>query len=221
MHKTTDIFKPKISILSGEHKKYLETFETGIKYPEKGLGDYIKSDAFDDIITGDGVSYIVFQTDNNDNIVEVIAFFTLVSSAMPYMYRTIDESEIYEVMCGIPAIRIHMFAVDLKYQDMFWHDKPISALVFETIINIIDEKSQNESGIKAIYLHALPSSEKFYLKNNMLRAEEYMKPFAGDDDDLSTMYVFIREVKVVYEKLNRRLRYTTRIKRKIAKWLLK
>lgn len=221
MHKTTSTFKPKISILCEEHKKYLKSFVTGTKYPEKALGDYIKSDAFDDLVTGDGVSYVVFQTDAQDNIVEAIAFFTLVSSAMPYMYRTIEDSEIYEVMCGIPAIRIHMFAVDLKYQDVFWHGKPISALIFETIISIIDEKSKNESGVKAIYLHALPSSEKFYLKNNMLKAEEYMKPFAGDDDDLSTMYVFIREVKVVYEKLNRKLRYTTRIKRKVAKWLLK
>lgn len=220
MHKTIDKFSPQITILRKEHREYLRNFKTGLKYPEKGLGDYINSDAFDDLITGDGVSYIVFQTDG-DNIIDVVSFFTLVSSAIPYMYRTIDDSEIYEVMCGIPAIRIHMFAVNQKYQDVFWNDKPISALVFETIINIIDEKSKTDFGIKAIYLHALPSSEKFYLKNNMLKAEEYMRPFAGDDDDLSTMYVFIREVKIVFEKRNKKLGFLTRIKRIIAKWLLK
>ena len=49
------------------------------------------------MINGDGVSYIVFQKDKDDQILEVIAFFTLISSAIPYIYRTVDE-EVYEAM---------------------------------------------------------------------------------------------------------------------------
>lgn len=199
MHRTTNWFNPEIQILKPEHKEYLEKFQTGNQYPEKGLGDYIKKEAFGDLINGDGVSYIVFQKDKDDQILEVIAFFTLISSAIPYIYRTVDE-EVYEAMCGIPAIKINMFAVNEKYQDLFYQGKPISALIFETIIDIIDQQSKTGAGIKAIYLHSLKSSEQFYLTNKMLKAEEYMRPFAGEDDDLTIMYLFIREVNITYEK---------------------
>ena len=158
------------------------------------------------MLTGDGVSYIVFQTTSSDDtipdeekIIDVVAFFTLVSSAIPYIYRTVDEDGVYEAMCEIPAVKVNMFAVNDKYQDTFYENKPISALVFETIIDIIDNKAKTDMGIKAIYLHSLPSAEKFYLRNHMLKAEEYMQTFSENDDDLTAMYVFIRDVKIVYE----------------------
>ncbi|MFI3173518.1 MAG: hypothetical protein R3Y58_14285 [Eubacteriales bacterium] len=85
--------------MTEENQKYLQFFETGKNYPEKGLGDYIKSDeAINDLITGDGVSYIVFQKVEKDKLEKVIAFFSLQTSAISYMYRTVDEEEgVYEV----------------------------------------------------------------------------------------------------------------------------
>lgn len=205
-HKRIKDFNPIIRILDRNHIKYLQHFKSGSTYPEKGLGDYIKGDAFHDLLTGDGVSYIVFQTTSSDDtipdeekIIDVVAFFTLVSSAIPYIYRTVDEDGVYEAMCEIPAVKVNMFAVNDKYQDTFYENKPISALVFETIIDIIDNKAKTDMGIKAIYLHSLPSAEKFYLRNHMLKAEEYMQTFSENDDDLTAMYVFIRDVKIVYE----------------------
>lgn len=222
-HKEIEDINLSISILDEHHKKFLNKFQTGNNYPEKGLGDYIRDDAFDEMLSGDGVSYLVLKLNEEKEPEELVAYFTLVSSAIPCLYRTEeDDGEAYEVMCGIPAIRIHMFAVSDKYQDVFYKDKPIAAWIFETIISIIDEKAKRDTGIKAIYLHALPSSKNFYKKNKMLEAEKYMKPFSGMDDDLDVMYVFIRDVNITYEDTRKkRLPFFVRLKKRIGRWLLK
>ncbi len=222
-HKEIDDINLSITLLDKKYKRFLKDFKTGNRYPEQGLGDYIMdSDAFEDMQNGDGVSYLVFRTNEDDEPEELVSYFTLVSSAMPYMYRIEENDEVYEEMCGIPAIRIHMFAVSDKYQDVFFKGKPIAAWIFETIIHIIDEKSQKDTGIKAIYLHALPSSKGFYKKNKFLEAEPYMKPFAGMDDDLDVMYVFIRKVSVTYQNSRiKRMPWYTRLRKKIGKWLIR
>ncbi len=204
MHNTIDNFRPEICILTEENQRYLQFFETGKNYPEKGLGDYIKSDeAIEDLITGDGVSYIVFQKDEKDKLEKAIAFFSLQTSAISYMYRTVDEEEgVYEAMCSIPAIKINMFGVDVEYQDLFYDGVPISALVFRAIIDIISERSMDFAGIKAVYLNSLESAESFYVRNEMLYAEDYMIPYAGEDKDLTVMYKFIRDVQMIHEDDN-------------------
>lgn len=220
-HKEVEEFTFSISLLEEKHKKLFRDFNTGSQYPEKGLGDYIKNDAFEDMLSGDGVSYVVLNNDENGEPVELVSYFTLVSSAMPCIYRTEDDDEVYEAVLGIPAIRIHMFAVSDKYQDVFYKNKPLAAWIFEAIINIIDEKSKKDTGIKAIYLHALPSSKAFYRKNMMLEAEKYMQPFSGMDDDLDVMYVFIRQVKITHENKNaKKIPWYIRVKRRIGRWLL-
>lgn len=219
-HREIEDFKAKIVIYDGSYKKIISQFNTGKSYPEKGLGDYIKGEAVDDLLSGDGVSYLVLAMDEDDKVTDLIAYFTLVSSALPYIYRTEDDDGDYEEMCGIPAIRISAFGVSDIYQDVFYKGQPIAAHVFRTIISIVDRMSSGVSGIKAIYLHTLPSAKAFYLKNKMLEMEEYMKPFAGQDEDLDLMYVFIREVKLVHERKRKKLKWYTRIKRRIAKKLL-
>lgn len=220
-HNKIDTFDYTVEILDKTHMEYISKFTSGAHYPEKGLGDYIKQEAFEDIESGDGVSYVVLQLDADKKVIDVISFFTLVSSAMPVVYRSDDENGVYETVYGIPATRLHMFAVDDKYQDVFYRSKPIAAWIFLYIINLIDEKSKSSFGIKALYLHALPSSKAFYRNNNMLEAEEYMKPFSNLDDDCDVMYVFIRDVNHVYEKNMKQISRIDRIKRKIVKYLLK
>lgn len=221
-HKEIEKFNFSIALLDKKYKKFFDEFKTGDKYPEQGLGDYIQSEAFDDMLSGDGVSYLVLRINENDEPLELVAYFTLVSSAMPYIYRTEYDGEEYEAVCGIPAIRIHMFAVSDKYQDVFYREKPISAWIFETIIHIINEKSQTDTGIKAIYLHALPSSKKFYKKNNFIEAEPYMQPFKGLDDDLDVMYAFIRNVDVIHEDTRiKRMPWYTRMRKRVGRWLIK
>lgn len=224
-HKEIDNFKCSVHLLNENYKDYLKDFSTGHGYPEKGLGDYVKKEAFEEMRTGDGVSYIVMREITNEKLgkkkQEVIAFYTLVSSAIPIIYRTEDDDEVYEVTCGIPAVRIHMFAVKDSYQDVFYLNKPVAAWIFENIIDTINQKSKEDMGIKAIYLHSIPSAKKFYKKNKMMEAEEYMTPFSGLDDDCDVMYAFIRDVSITYEKASKKISRFVRIKRRIGKYLLK
>lgn len=224
-HKEISDFQCSVYLLNEENHKFLKDFNTGDKYPEKGLGDYVREDALDEMQTGDGVSYIVMRKnkkqDSYEAYEEPIAYYTLVSSAIPITYRTIDEDGEFQVICGVPAVRIHMFAVKDTYQDVFFQNKPVAAWIFEDIINTINQKSKDDMGIKAIYLHAIPSAKAFYRKNKMLDAEEYMNPFSGMDDDCDVMYVFIREFHNTYEQRIKKIPWFTRLKRRIGRYLLK
>lgn len=223
--KTIEHINLSISLLEEKHKEFFENFKTGNRHPEKDIGDYLRNDAFDEMLSGDGVSYVVMELDENEKPIDIVSYFTLVSSAIPYIYRTEpeegEEDEPYETMCGIPAIRIHMFVVSDKYQDVFYNGKPVAAWVFEAIINIIDEKSKKDTGIKAIYLHSLPSAKNFYKRNKMLEAEKYMQPFSGMDDELDVMYVFIRDVRIVHEQRKKKISSWVRLRRRFARWLLR
>ncbi len=195
---------PEVAILDDSMKELLDGFVTGTKYPEIGIGDYSSSkQAIEDWYTGDGVSYVVFQLDGENNRKDVISYFTLETSALPYLYKNHEED--VEVLCSISAIKIKMFGVDIRYQDKFYKDKLVAALIFETIISIISKQSLSVAGVKAIYLYTTEDAKKFYLKNNMRAAEGYMLSFADQDKELdegnntNLMYTFIREVKTGME----------------------
>lgn len=152
-------FNFNINVLSKSDKKFLKTFCTGTNYPEKAIGEYLYSDeVFSDMETGDAVTYLVTHTDNTKEK-EIVAYFSLAASSLPYYFRDVDdEGNGYttDILCGISAIKITMFGVDVKYQNVFYkegnEDKPIAAWIFEAIIGIIDEMARNTMGIKAIYL---------------------------------------------------------------------
>lgn len=199
-HKIIESFDFSIRVLNKENQCISYEFNCGDKYPEKGLADYLKVDAIKDMEIGEGVTYLVI--DNNRK--KLAGYFTLVSSAMTYRYRTESlEDGIYECLCGIPAIRISMFAVDVNYQDVFCEGRPIASWILDLLISKVDDISNSVSGVKAIFLHSLPSAENFYLKNEFYPCEEYFEILASNDDDLTVMYTFIREVKIIHEKSNK------------------
>lgn len=55
-------------------------------------------------------------------------------------------------------------------------------------------------GIKAIYLHTLPSAKAFYCRNYMKLAGDYFHPLAECDDDLEVLYILIRKVQGLDQK---------------------
>lgn len=200
-------FNFNINVLSKSDKKFLKTFCTGTNYPEKAIGEYLYSDeVFSDMETGDAVTYLVTHTDNTKEK-EIVAYFSLAASSLPYYFRDVDdEGNGYttDILCGISAIKITMFGVDVKYQNVFYkegnEDKPIAAWIFEAIIGIIDEMARNTMGIKAIYLHTLPRVKAFYCRNYMKPAGDYFHPLAECDDDLEVLYILIRKVQGLDQK---------------------
>jgi len=185
----TKTFDYSVALLSEDNKAQIKGFICGNHYPEAGLADYLENNALDDIRNGNGVTYIIKDNSNN----RLIGYYTLEASSLPYFYRD-EEDEDYEVLCGIPAVKINMFAIDSQYQDLFFEGKPISAWILESIISEIYNMSVSGLGIKAIYLRPLPSAEKFYLKNGFTMDEGFFKPFASADDELNVMFMFIHHI---------------------------
>ena len=190
-----------IRVFSEKDKALVQSFNTGELYPEKGIGDYLKSDEiFADIENSEAITYIVTDI-QQDKSEEIVAYFSITSSSLPYYYRDIDDLGNYiisDTLCGISAIKINMFGVDCKYQDVFYkentEEKPVAAWIFEAVIGMIDEMANNTVGIKAIYLHTLPSAKEFYCKNYMKPAGNYFYPLSDNDNDLEVLYTLIREV---------------------------
>ena len=201
--KYIDDFNFNIRIFSEKDRILAQSFNTGKEYPEKGIGDYLKSDEiFKDMACSDAITYIVTCINKINDTEEIVAYFSITSSSLPYFYRDIDDSGNYvisDILCGISAIKINMFGVDCKFQNVFYKDsieeKPVSAWIFEAIIGMIDEMATNTLGIKAIYLHTLPSAKDFYCKNYMKPAGSYFYPLSDNDDELEILYTLIREVK--------------------------
>lgn len=60
--------------------------------------------------------------------------------------------------------------------------------------------ARNTMGIKAIYLHTLPSAKVFYCRNYMKLTGDYFHPLAECDDDLEVLYILIRKVQGLDQK---------------------
>lgn len=151
-----------IKKLSAEDISLINKFHCADSYPEKGLEDFLKNDAYEEMENGDGTTYLIINTTENN----LYGFFTIEASALPYFYNDPDDNDYSQILCGISAIKLSCFAVDKQYQDIFYQDKPIAAWLIEAIINMIYDMSISSLGAKAIYLRPLPSAEKFYLQNH-------------------------------------------------------
>ncbi|MEG0377007.1 MAG: hypothetical protein RR614_00865, partial [Eubacterium sp.] len=108
-----------------------------------------------------------------------MAYYTLSIASLVYMDLTpLDPEEVAETgekfdkyQYNIPTVEIKMFAVNEAYQDVFFEydgdSRPISAWVFQNLIEFITELSTSTIGLKAISLHAADTyAENFYLQNN-------------------------------------------------------
>lgn len=178
-----------IKKLSAEDSSLINKFHCADSYPEKGLEDFLKNDAFEEMENGDGTTYLIINKAEND----LFGFFTIEASALPYFYNDPDDDNYSHILCGISAIKLSCFAVDKQYQDVFYQDKPIAAWLIEAIISMIYDMSTSSLGAKAIYLRPLPSAKKFYLQNHFL-LNDFYQTFASADDDLEVMLIMLHRV---------------------------
>ena len=143
---------------------------------------------------------------------EAVSYYTLSATAIPYEDRIrCDEEEAKETgeefnieICGISAIEIKMFAVDVKYQDKFFEydgeDLPVSAWIMRNIINFAYSLLDGVLGFKALFLHSLPEAEKFYIANGFNPVEVNMQPLHCIDSEYKAMYLALKEVHINYDE---------------------
>lgn len=158
----------------------------------------------------DGVTYIVYNYIDSEKK-EIVAFYTLSVSAIPYTDRWFipeeerenPEIQYDEVECGISAIVINMFAVSEDYQDLFYIyndiEKPIAAWILDNLIETIRELTNTVFSAKAILLHAVPEAESFYLQCGFDYVLPNMHTFYTMDSEFQAMYLPLVELKIHYD----------------------
>lgn len=165
--------------------------------------------------TGDGVTYVVWNVmyDENKNEIkrEIVSYYTLAATAIPYEDRIrLEEEEAKTIgeefdiqICGISALEIKMFAVDEKYQDVFYEfdgeDLPISAWIMRNIIDYANSLANEVLGFKALFLHSLPDAEKFYILNGFNSVKVNMQPLHCVDSEYTAMYLALKDVHMNYD----------------------
>ena len=211
-HKYIKDFNPDVVLLTDSHQDF--NFTAGPGY--KNFDEFIQKEALDYTKRGAGVTYLVYNVKkdvyNQEVSREPVAYYTLTANAIPYIYRIyLDEDEAKEVgqpyldeLWGINASEIKMFAVDQKYQDVFFEfdgdKKPISAWILQNIIDIMSDMSHSMIGFKAIFLHSIPEAENFYLKNGFQNMSSIMQPFHCIDYDLTPLYLALNELDIEHLK---------------------
>lgn len=216
--KYVDFFNPDVSVYNNNtHQDFLidtKLFDAGSGYEQ--FNDFILKEALDYSEEGNGVTYIVWNIFNDvtgeELGREIVAYYTLSVTAIPFEDRIrLDEEEAAErgeefdiQICGVSALKIDMFAVHEKYQDLFWEFEgdvlPISAWIMRSIIDYADTLSREVAGFKAIFLHALPNAEQFYLSNGFHLIEENMYPLHCMDSEYKAMYLALKPIHMNYDR---------------------
>ena len=210
-------FNPDVMPIEQAHQDFsceLKCFYAGSGY--ENFSDFLNKEAIEYRDSGDGATYVVWNVFVDDKDIEqkreVVAFYTLSATAIPYEDRIrLDENdakmtgrEFDSQMCGIPALEIKMFAVDEKYQDVFFEfdgeSLPISAWIIKSIVDDANELINDVLGFKAIFLHSLPNAEDFYASNGFNPVKENMHPLHCVDSEYTAMYLSLREVHMNYDE---------------------
>lgn len=217
IHEHIAYFNPDVMSLEQSHQDFsseMKLFNAGNGY--ENFNDFMSEEAVEYKNSGDGVTYVVWNVmyDKNNNEVErdIVAYYTLAATAIPYEDRIrLDEEEAKvkgeefdTEICGISAIEIKMFAVNEKYQDVFFEydgeDLPISAWIMRSIIDFAYSLLNEVIGFKALFLHSLPEAEKFYKANGFNAMEINMQPLHCLDSEYKAMYLALREVHMNYDE---------------------
>lgn len=162
--KTIHRFNPKIVLYSSEYNK----LTTGFKCGKPIFDEYLCEQALEEMSSGDGVTYIILDEDEN----VLIAYYTISTSTVHFvdMYdyedEEIPEEKKRKHYSPISSVIINMFAVNSKYQDCIYEGEIVSDLIIQAIIGRIYNMSTSIIGAKMIILCSVPDAVDFYKRNN-------------------------------------------------------
>ena len=194
MRKTIQNFKPVIETLSEENIGLISNFFIG----EKAFDDFIKKEAINDMISGDGVTYLII---NEVNKREIVAYYTISSSSIHTIDRydfedeDVPQDEKRDHFSPISAFLIKMFAVNEKYQDTYYNDELVASLILKNIIFDLYDMSTSIVGAKRIILCAVENAKKFYKLNKFKEFDGNYTLFDKiDAQDNYPMYLALHNV---------------------------
>lgn len=166
--KTINDFNPVIVRLSDEEKELVKDFNAGTNNYAFNL--FIKKDAFNEIKSGDSITYLVVN-EKEDESKELVAYYAISTGAINIVDRydyeddEVPEDEKREHYSPISSIYINMFAVDESYQDTLYNESLISGMILRKIILELIEMTTTIIGAKMITLCSVKKAVKFYEDN--------------------------------------------------------
>lgn len=194
MRKTIQSFKPVMEALSEENIGLISNFFV----EEKAFDNFIKEEAINDMISGDGVTYLII---NEANEREIVAYYTISSSSIHTIDRydfedeDVPQDEKREHFSPISAFLIKMFAVNEKYQDTYYNNELVASLILKNIISDLHDMSTSVVGAKIIILCAVEKAEKFYNLNKFKKFDDNYTLFDKiDAQDNCPMYLALHNV---------------------------
>lgn len=216
-HDHIDVLNPDVKTLRDSYQDFLfkiKQFDAGNGY--QNFNEFISDEAIDYADDGNGVTYVVWNIlkDKNGHEIDrdIVSFYTLAVTSIPYIDRIrLDEEEakatgeIYDKQnCAVSAIEIKMFAVNQKYQNIFFEygdeDLPVSVWVLRSIIDYIENLSKTIVGVKAAFLHAVPDAVDFYLRNGFEFMLPNMEPFHSIDSEFTPMFLALYELHINFDE---------------------
>ncbi len=198
-------FHPDVMSYERSHREFFRElceFDAGSRFCN--FNEFLVNDAADYAEAGKGVTHVIWNQIGERR--EIVAYFTLTATSIPYISRTYytdEEAEKYgeqynDEIWGIPAIEIGMFAVDQKYQDLFFriddYEAPISAYCLLTVIGFAMRVMKRTVGFKALFLHSVPTAEAFYERNGFRPVKPHWQPLKSIDSEYTAMYMALQEL---------------------------
>lgn len=203
MHIFIDNFNPSIELLTDENRELLNDFCVGESKEDIAFATFVKKEAKGFCENYEGVTYLIINQLGEKR--EVVGYYTITTKALLLKDEVEEDGDYDTAILEIPALEIKMFAIDKKYQDVFFEfegiRKPVSAWVFEEILRRLDNIALCCVGFKAIFLRAIQQAEDFYVRNGFNFFTKTMLDTFSIDTDLKPM--FHRLTKIKYNEKNR------------------
>ncbi len=164
--------KYSIELLTFGDKNRIQSFSCG----NESLDRYIKTEIFSsgELDCSDGLHFKVFLKESG----EIIGFFSLAASGI--IHKVMNYLKI------LPAVKIDVFAIDLKYQRLHFNEEsekaenPLDHLYFSDAIMLevvkrIRNISETEACVDYIVLYSARNKEHFYTRNMFSPFEPFME----------------------------------------------
>lgn len=190
--------------LDGVSNLLLHNFTSG----DTAFDSYIKNNAIIDKDNGEGVTFIIVNHEEGHNPIP-IAYYTISAFTVHIVDRydyeddDIPEEEKREHFSPIPSIMISRFAVDENYQDTFYNNDLVAALILRAIIDEICDMTKSVIGAKMISLCAVDTAVDFYEKNGF---KKFPKDFTVFDfmeaQENTPMYLALHKINAL-EKIKK------------------
>lgn len=189
-HTFIDKFNPAIELLTDSNRGLLKDFNAGKSKDDIAFTTFVTEIAESFRENYDGVTYLILNQEEDEK--DVVGYYTISTKSL-LLEDVIEEDGQRDVaILEIPALEIKMFAVDEKYQDIFFEfenvQKPVSAWVFEEILRRLDEFALCNVSYKAVFLRSVKKAEEFYLRNGFNYFSTTMLDTFSVDSDLKPMF---------------------------------